>query len=298
MLGFGKKSDDGVIKQGSEATFVEDVLEASKERPVITYFSAAWCGPCKTFGPELERSVSAAAGKVALVKFDTEANPQLAAQLRVQSIPAVFAFVDGRPVDMFVGAKSGSELAAFVRELAGNSANGGVDAAIEQAEALLAEGAAVEAAQYFSAVLSEDQENASGFSGLARAHLALGNVDKADGLLKSVPESICDHKDIQAARAAVDLAMQASEAGPVKTLEEQVQANPSDLQARFDLSTAKLAANDVEGSIDELLELFRRDREWQDGAARQQLFKIFESLKPGDPAALRGRRKLSSIIYP
>ena len=297
MFGFGNDTDEGLIRQGSEGTFVQDVLEASKERPVIAYFSAAWCGPCKTFGPELERSVEAAGGKVALVKFDTEANRQLAAQLRVQSIPAVFAFVDGRPVDMFVGAKTGSELAAFIRNLAGQAGGAGMDAVIEQAETLLSEGAAVEAAQYFSAVLAEDRENAAGFSGLARAHLALGDVGKAEGLLNSVPESIRDHRHIQTALAAVDLARQAARAGPVRKLEDRVQAAPDDLQARFDLSTARLASDDVEGAIDELLEIFRRDREWQDGAARQQLFKIFDSLQPGDPAALRGRRRLSSIIY-
>ncbi len=297
MFGFGKSHGGETVREGSEATFAEDVLEASRNQPVIAYFSAAWCGPCKTFGPELERAVNATAGRVSLIKYDTEANRQLAAQLRIQSIPAVFAFVDGRPVDMFVGAKSGAELSAFVNKLAGSESNGQVEAIIEHGELLLAEGAAVEAAQYFSEALSEDRENPSGFSGLARAYLALGDIDKAEGLLNSAPDSIRDHKEIQAARAAADLARQAARAGPVRKLEERVQANPDDLQARFDLSTARLAGGDVEGAIDELLELFRRDREWQDGAARQQLFKIFDSLKPNDPIALRGRRRLSSVIF-
>ena len=297
MLGFGKKTDEGLVKTGSESTFVADVLEASKERPVIAYFSASWCGPCKTFGPELERAVQAAAGKVALVKFDSEANRQLAAQLQIQSIPAVFSFVDGRPVDMFMGAKSGAELTAFINALAGQGPDGGIEAAIEQAEALLSEGAAVEAANLFSGVLSEDRTNAAGFGGMIRSYLALGEVGKAEAVLNSVPDSIKDDKNINAASAALDLARQAAKAGPVAKLEEQVLADPGDHQSRFDLSTAKLAANDAEGAIDELLELFRRDREWQGGAARQQLLKIFDSLKPGDPAALRGRRKLSSIIF-
>ncbi len=297
MLGVDKAERSGPIREGNEESFVRDVIEASNDRPVIAYFTASWCGPCRTFGPELERAVTAAGGKVSLVKYDADINQRLAAQLRVQSIPAVYAFVDGRPVDMFAGAKSGSELAAFIRKLQGAASGGEAELILEQAEALLSQGAAVEAAQHFSAVLSEDRENPTAFAGMIRSYLALGDPGKASALLNSIPDTISDHRDIVAARAAVELAEQAESAGPVRQLEERLEANADDHQARLDLAMAKLAAGQVEEAVDTLLELFRRDREWQDGAARQQLFKIFDSLKVGDPVALKGRRKLSSMIY-
>ncbi len=297
MLDIGKKNNDGLIKEGSEATFVEDVLEASRAQPVIAYFSAAWCGPCKTFGPELERAVRAAGGKVRLVKIDTEANRQLAAQMRIQSIPAVYAFQDGRPVDGFAGAKTGSELTAFIRKLAADSGNGEIEEIISQAEELLARGAAVEAAQHFSAVLAEDPENAACYAGMIRAYLALGDTAKAEGLLNSAPESIAGSKEISAVVAAIELAAQAASAGPVNDLRQRLRVDENDHQARLDLAVAMFAGDDIDGAIDELLELFRRDREWQDGAAREQLFKIFDSQKPNHPAVLRGRRRLSSMIF-
>ncbi len=297
MLDIGRKNTDGLIKDGSEATFVEDVLEASREQPVIVYFSAAWCGPCKTFGPELERAVQSAGGKVRMVKIDTEANRQLAAQMRIQSIPAVFAFLDGRPVDGFVGAKTGSELAAFIRKLAADGDGGERDEYIRQAEELLERGAAVEAAQLYSAILAEDPEDAACYAGMIRAYLALGDTAKAEGMLNSAPASIADAKEITAVAAAIELAARAASAGPANDLRQRLQANGDDHQARLDLALALFADDDIEGAIDELLELFRRDREWNDGAAREQLFKIFDSQKPNHPAVLSGRRRLSSMIF-
>ena len=297
MLGFGSKPNSQAAKTGSEATFMTDVLEASRERPVIAYFSAPWCGPCRTFGPELERAVADSAGKVELVKFDVEECPQLAAQLRIQSIPAVFAFAGTKLADHFAGAKAGAELREFISKLARMASNGDVEELLKQAEALLEQGAAVEAAQCYSAVLSEDRGNASGYEGLARAYLALGEVNKAEGILNSVPNPIASHAKVEGARAAVELAKQAARVGSASTLKQRVNSNPGDHQARMDLAMAWMAEGNVEGAVEELLELFRLDREWQDGAARQQLIKIFDSLKPNDPVALRGRRRLSSMIF-
>ena len=297
MLELGKNSAPDPVKNGSEATFVKDVIEGSQRAPVIAYFSAAWCGPCKTFGPELESAVRRAAGAVTLVKLDLDSCQQIAAQMGIQSIPAVFAFVGGRPVDGFMGARTASEINAFIGKLAKSGAGSDNEAAVREAEELLASGAAVEAAQRFAAVLSEFPEHAASLAGLARAHLALGNIESAEGIVNSAPASIAGAREVAAAKAAVELAKQAANTGPLGELRSRVQANPEDHQSRLDLATALHAQGQDEEAIDELLQLFRRDREWQDGAARLQLLRIFESLKPNDPVALKGRRRLASLVF-
>ena len=293
----GDMNASGPVKNGSEATFMKDVIEESRNAPVLVYFSAAWCGPCKTFGPLLEKSVREAGGRLSMVKIDVDASQRIAAQMGIQSIPAVFAFVDGKPIDGFMGAKSRSEISEFVGNLIGSGEGDDLDGAIEQAEALLSEGAAVEAAQLFASVLSSDQENAAAYSGLVRACLELGDVEKAEAMLNSVPDAISATKEIAAAGAAIELARQAASAGPEAEIRTKLESNPDDHQARLDLAMSLHAAGKSADAIDELLELFRRDREWQDGAARVHLMQIFDLLKPNDPVALRGRRKLSSMIF-
>lgn len=289
-----------MIKDTSEATFMADVIDASNEVPVIVDFWAPWCGPCKTLGPALEKAVTAARGAVRMVKVNIDENQMIAQQLRIQSIPTVYAFFKGQPVDGFQGAIQGSEIQAFVDRVAaqgGGAPGGGLDDAVASAEEMLAQGAVVDAAQTFAAILGEAPEHAGAFGGLARAHLALGEADKAEALLNNAPEAIKTAPEIEAARAALDLARQAAEAGPVGDLRAAVEANPDDHAARFDLAKALHASGDIEGAVDELLELFRRDREWNDGAAKAQLFTIFDALKPQDPIALNGRRRLSSMIF-
>jgi putative thioredoxin len=235
-----------------------------------------------------------------MVKVDVDRNQAIAAQLRIQSIPTVYAFFQGQPVDGFQGAVPQSEIKAFVDrlvQLAGGEAGGGLEEALEAAEQMLAEGAAVDAAQTFAAILGEDPRNAPAYGGLVRAHLALDDLEKAEGLLTTAPEEIFSAPELEAARAQLELKKQAADAGPVGDLRARLEANPDDHQARFDLATALHAQGDVEGAVDELLELFRRDREWNDGAAKSQLFTIFEALKPQDPIVLKGRRKLSSMIF-
>ncbi|MBK1634260.1 thioredoxin [Rhodovulum adriaticum] len=299
--GNGAAAPNGdLIKDISEATFMQDVIETSKEVPVIVDFWAPWCGPCKTLGPALEKAVTEARGKVRMVKVNVDENQQIAAQLRIQSIPTVYAFANGQPVDGFQGALPASELKAFIDRVvqaAGGEAGGGLAEAVEAAEAMLAEGAVVDAAQTFAAILGEDPQNAAAHGGMIRAHLALKEVEKAEQLLAAVPREIVSAPEIEAARAQVELARQAAEAGPLDELRAAVDHDPDNHQARFDLATALHAAGDVEEAVEQLLELFRRDREWNDGAAKDQLFTIFDALTPQDPIVLKGRRKLSSMIF-
>ena len=286
-----------LIKDGTEATFMADVVEASQEVPVIVDFWAPWCGPCKTLTPALEQAVTEARGKVRLIKVNVDENQAIAAQLRVQSIPTVYAFWQGQPVDGFQGAVPGSEITAFIDRVAALAGDGGLGEAIEAAEAMLAEGAAADAAQTFAAILGEDPRNAAAFGGMVRAYLAAGQAEQAAQLLDGVPEEIAGAAEVEAARAQLELAKQAETAGPVAELKAKVEADPSDHQARFDLAQALHAAGDAEGAVEALLELFRRDREWNDGAAKTQLFTIFDALTPQDPIALNGRRRLSSMIF-
>ena len=299
MLELGAKSATPVaapVIDASEATFTADVIEASREIPIIVDFWAPWCGPCKTLGPQLEAAVAATKGKVRMVKVDIDKNQRIAAQLRIQSIPMVYAFWQGQPVDGFQGAVPGSEIKAFIERVSALGGDGGLADALAAAEAMLSEGAAVDAAETFAAILGEDPANTAAYGGMVRAHLALDQLDQAAALLKAVTPAMAKSIEIEAARAQLELARQAAEAGPVDVLRAAVAADPADPQARFDLALALHAAGEVEAAVGELLDLFRRNRDWNDGAAKAQLFTIFDALKPQDPIVLKGRRRLGSMI--
>jgi putative thioredoxin len=299
MLTFGEQPAAAaeLIKDTTKATFMADVIDGSAEIPVIVDFWAPWCAPCKQLGPALEAAVTAAKGRVRMVKVNVDENPGISEQLRIQSLPTVYAFFQGKPVDGFQGALPASELKVFVDKLAALGGDDGLADAIEAAETMLTEGAAADAAETFAAILGEEPENAVAFGGLLRSHLALGEVAQAEALLDAVPAKIAGAKEVEAVRAQIALLHQAANAGPEAELRAAVEAAPDDHQARFDLALALHAAGKVEEAVTTLLDLFRRDRAWNDGAAKTQLFTIFDALPPKDPIALTGRRKLSSMIF-
>ncbi len=299
-LGANTAPQGDLIKEGSDATFIEDVVEASKTVPVIVDFWAPWCGPCKTLGPALEKAVNAAKGAVKMVKIDVDQHQGYAGQLRVQSIPTVYAFWQGQPVDGFQGAVPGSQIEEFVKKLAamgGGGADEGLEAAVEEAYSVLEEGDIESATEIFQAVLGEEPENAKAYAGLVSCYIAAEKLDEAEAVLNGAPEPISQSAELDAVRAQIALARQAENAGPVAELTAAVEANPADHQARFDLANALAAHGQTQEAVDQLLEIFRRDREWNDGAAKTQLFQIFDALKPNDPVVLSGRRKLSSMIF-
>ena len=294
-------TDADLIKDTTEATFMADVVEASQDIPVIVDFWAPWCGPCKTLGPMLEKAVIAAKGAVKMVKLDVDQAQMIAGQLQIQSIPTVYVFHKGQPIDGFQGAQPESEIKAFVDravKAGGGEAPGEqLQDAVDAAEEMLAEGAASDAAQTFEAILGEDPQHAGAYAGMVRAHIAMDALDQAEALLNGAPIEISKAPELEAAHAQLELARQAADAGPVADLTAAVEADENDHQARFDLAQALYANGEVQGAVDQLLTLFGKDREWNDAAAKTQLFTIFDALKADDPIALNGRRKLSSMIF-
>ena len=300
MLEFEQNTGRALIKDVSEATFMEDVVEASKTKPVIVDFWAPWCGPCKTLGPQLEEAVKAANGSVTMAKVNVDENQMIAGQMQVQSIPTVFAFVNGQPVDGFQGAVSGSEIKAFVERVVaanGGETEGGLDSAVQSAEQMFEEGDFEAAIETFSAILQEDTNNVKSYVGLMKSHIELGDLDQAEAILNGIPLEISQKPEVESVHAQLELAKQALDAGPISDLAKLVEKNPDDHEARFKLAQALHGSGQVEDAVDQLLELFKRDKEWNDEAAKSQLFVIFEALEPNNPIVLNGRRKLSSLIF-
>lgn len=291
-----------LVKDSDTASFAADVLDASMETPVIVDFWAPWCGPCKTLGPAIERVVNNAAGAVKLVKIDIDQNPEIAQQMRVQSIPAVFAFAGGRPVDGFVGALPESQIKSFVDRVVqaagGAQGDNPIDAAFEQAEAAVEAGDFQAAGGIYQQLVQHDPGNLKAIAGFANALIKLDQWEAAEQFLAQLPPEQRDADELASVRAALELAAKAGEAeGELASLLAQVSQNPSDLQARFDLANAQAALAQNEEAIDNLLTIMETNRSWNEDAARLQLLKVFEALGPMDPITVAGRRRLSSLLF-
>lgn len=289
-----------LIKDSDTAHFMTDVIEASREVPVIVDFWAPWCGPCRQLGPALEKAVTAARGKVRMVKIDIDQNQQLAAQMRIQSIPAVYAFVNGQPVDGFLGALPESQIKAFIDRL--TAGNGGAAdeeiaallEAAEEAQRLDNPGGAIEA---FVQVLQLDPENVAAIAGVARCQVALGDPEAAAATLDMVPADKQADPAIVSARAMLELAATPVDTAEIDRLQAAVARDGNDLESRFDLAMALSAAGQREQALDHLLAIVRADRTWNEEAARKQIVKFFEAWGPKDELTIAGRRKLSSILF-
>ena len=292
-----------LIKDSDQTKFAKDVIEASRTVPVIVDFWAPWCGPCKTLQPMIEKVVKEAKGAVKLVKIDIDKNQMLAQQLRIQSIPAVYAFFGGRPVDGFMGAVPESQVKAFVDKLiqASGGAAGGAGSELaellEHAKTAVAQNDMETVAQIYSEILGVDPANVPALAGLARYHMNAGDFEQATTLLGQVPAKEQNHAEVVAVKAALDLAEKAKEAGPVDDLKAKAAADPKDFQSRLDLAMAYWAGDRKQEAIDELLAMIKADRAWNEAAARTQLLKFFEALGFSDPLSVDGRKRLSTILF-
>jgi putative thioredoxin len=286
-----------VVSDTTTQTFRKDVLEESRRQPVLVDFWAPWCGPCKQLTPVLEKAVRAANGAIKLTKMNIDEHPSIASQMGIQSIPAVIAFVNGQPVDGFMGALPENQVIAFLERVTKQEIGGEEKELLKAADDALVAGDPQTAAERYSEVLAGDAANVHALAGLARAMVEFGSLDEARQVLEQVPESKRNDSAVAAARAAIDVAAQAAHLGPVAELEQKVAANPLDHQARFDLAVALNANNRRQEALDQLLEIVRRDRKWNDDGARKQLVQFFEAWGPTDDNTVAGRRRLSSILF-
>jgi putative thioredoxin len=293
----GTATADVVVKDTTTQAFVKDVIEESKRQPVLVDFWAPWCGPCKQLTPVLEKAVKAAKGKVKLVKMNIDDHPAIPGQMGIQSIPAVIAFVNGQPADGFMGALPESQVAAFLERLTKDRIGGEAQDLLKAADAALAEGDAAGAAAMYSELLADEGDNVPALAGLARCYVETGALDQAKQTLAMIPEAKQNDAAVAAARAALELAEQSQNVGPVNELEQKVAANPLDHQARFDLALALNGQGQRAEALDHLIAIVKRDRKWNDDGARKQLVQFFEAWGPADEATIEGRRRLSSILF-
>ncbi|WP_066919280.1 thioredoxin [Methylobacterium sp. CCH5-D2] len=286
-----------MIKDTTTATFRQDVIAESMNRPVLVDFWAPWCGPCKQLTPVLEKAVTAAGGAVVLVKMNIDEHPSIAGQLGIQSIPAVIAFQRGQPVDGFMGAVPESQVKEFIARLAGPAGPSPIEAALEEATRLIAEGDLAGASEIYAAILEQEPDNVAALAGLAKIQLDAGELENARQVLAMVPEAKAADPALAGIRAALELAEQAASLGDLAGLQARVEANPDDHQARFDLALGLAARGDRTSAVDHLIEIRRRDRDWNEDGARKQLLQFFEAWGVMDPDAIRGRRKLSTLLF-
>ncbi|GJD32932.1 Thiol:disulfide interchange protein DsbD [Methylobacterium adhaesivum] len=285
------------IKDVTTASFRQDVIAESMQQPVLVDFWAPWCGPCKQLAPVLEKVVQAAAGAVKLVKMNIDEHPSIAGQLGIQSIPAVIAFDKGQPVDGFMGAVPEAQIKDFIGRLAGPAGPSPIEEALSEADAMLGVGDTAGAAQLYAAVLTEEPENITAIAALAKLQLDLGAIDKAREVLALAPAEKANDPALVGVRAALDLAEKAAELGDLGEFQRRIEADPADHQARFDLALGLNGLNKRDEAVDQLIEIERRDRAWNEGAARKQLLTFFEAWGLMDKASIRGRRRLSTLVF-
>ena len=292
-------SEEILIKDVNEDTFMDDVIEASKSSPIVVDFWAPWCGPCNTLGPALEAEVKATNGKIKMVKIDIDQNQNLASQMRIQSIPAVFAFVDGQPIDGFMGAKAPSELKVFIEKLLEKVTDdeGDLSEAIAVANEMLEAEEFDDAAETFEAILGEDPNSSLAFVGLFKSKMGAKKINDAKKMLEEIPDTLKNKPEILALQAQIELTNQAEGIGELNDLRKLLSTDVNNHQVRFDLALALFTKGETSEAIQELLAIFRVDQEWNDDAARQQLFKFFDILGGEDPITLSGRRQLASMLF-
>jgi putative thioredoxin len=302
-MDFGTRSAPGaaaadVIKDTTTAAFAKDVLEASRKVPVLVDFWAAWCGPCKQLTPIIEKVVKSYAGKVKLVKMNVDEHPTIPGQLRVQSLPTVYAFRDGRPVDGFMGLQGESQIKEFIDRILGPDAEAELADVLKSGEEALDAGDLQGAAEVFAAVLEEDKQNTAALAGLAKCYLKSGDIARAEQTIAIVAPAQQASAAIAGVRAAIELAKRSSgQASDTSALEQKVATDPADHQARIDLAVALAAKGDKSGAVEHLLVSFRRDRNWNEQAARKQLVQFFEAWGPKEPATVDGRKRLSALLF-
>jgi len=295
-LDLGTQAGPVPVKDISTAEFMTEVIDGSRDVPVLVDFWAPWCGPCKQLAPALEAAVARAGGRVRLVKMNIDEHPEVAGQMGIQSIPAVVAFVNGQPRDAFMGARPEQEITKFIEKLAGPSGPSKLEEALEMAAGLAEQGQVEEAAGIYGAILQQQPDNADALAGYGSMLLKEGKIAEAKSVLE-MAENVSGHQGLDALRAAIELAEQAGSVGDFAELEARLAANPADHQARFDLAIALNGAGKREEAVDHLLDIIARNREWQQDGARTQLLKFFESWGPMDPATLAARRRLSSLLF-
>ncbi|WP_319531513.1 thioredoxin [uncultured Cohaesibacter sp.] len=286
-----------LIKDTTTQSFMPDVIEASRETTILVDFWAPWCGPCKQLTPILEKAVTEAKGRVKLVKLNIDDHPEIPGQMGIQSIPAVVAFKDGRPVDGFMGAQPESQIKAFIDKNGSEPAADPLEEAAAQANGLLEEGQPGEALQIFGAILQQDPDFVPAMVGLGSCFLALEEIERARGVLDAMPEEAFKQKDALAFKASLELAEQSADLGDLADLQAKLDTNPEDTQARFDLAIALNGKNKRDEAVDHLIAIIKNDRDWNDDGARKQLLQFFESWGVMDPASVNGRRKLSSVLF-
>ncbi|KQP76944.1 thioredoxin [Methylobacterium sp. Leaf111] len=284
-------------KDVTTASFRQDVIAESMQQPVLVDFWAPWCGPCKQLAPVLEKVVAGSAGKVKLVKMNIDEHPSIAGQLGIQSIPAVIAFDKGQPVDGFMGAVPEAQIKDFITRLAGPAGPTPIEEALSEAEALLGVGDVAQAAQLYAAVLAEEPANVNAIAALAKIQLDAGDIENAKELVAMAPPETASHAGLASVRAAIELAEQAAALGDLGTFQARIEADPNDFQARFDLALGLNGRNLRDEAVDQLIEIERRDRTWNEGAARKQLLTFFEAWGLMDKASIRGRRRLSTLVF-